>query len=71
MELPNDELVGLLGRIQSYEPSIYNNIVEAIFYKMKDSKELYEAVKLWLDDESTAIILIKILEIGILQMLLI
>ena len=71
MELPNDELVGLLGRIQSYEPSIYNNIVEAIFYKMKDSKELYEAVKLWLDDESTAIIKYGHIGNWALQMLLI
>ena len=28
---------------------------EVVFYKMKDSKELREAVRLWLVDESTAI----------------
>ena len=46
----------LRGLIQSYEPHIYNNIMRAIFYPMKDSDELREAVKLWLKNESTAII---------------
>ena len=36
------------------ETTIYNTMGD-LFYQMEDSKELREAVKLWLDDESTAI----------------
>ena len=55
MEPSNDELCSLLHNIHSYEPFIYNTIMGSVFYKMKDSNELREAVKLWLDNESTAI----------------
>ena len=51
-----DALRGLLSNILSYEPSIYNQIMRSVFYPMKDSGELREAVTLWLSDESTAII---------------
>ena len=51
----NYELICLLGKIHSYEPFIYNKIMISVFYKMKDSKELRKAVKLWLRDESKAI----------------
>jgi surface protein len=51
----NDELHALLSKIHSYEPNIYNQIMRSVFYQMEDSKELREAVKLWLDDESVAI----------------
>jgi hypothetical protein len=50
----NDALKNLSSKILSYEPSIYNNIMRCIFYPMKDSDELREAVKLWLTNESTA-----------------
>ena len=36
------------------ETTIYNTM-GGLIYQMEDSKELREAVKLWLDDESTAI----------------
>jgi len=55
MEPSNYELRGLLHKINSYEPNIYNTIMRSVFYPMKDSGELREAVKLWLTDESTAI----------------
>ena len=50
-----DALCTLLHKILSYEPNIYNTIMRAVFYPMKDSDELREAVKLWLGDESIAI----------------
>ena len=50
----NYVLHSLLRNIQSYEPNIYNTIIRAIFYQMKDSDELREVVKLWLNNESTA-----------------
>ena len=56
MEPLNDALRCLLGKIQSYEPNIYNKIMRSVFYLMKDSDELRKAVKLWLTDESKAII---------------
>ena len=56
MEPSNDELRSLLSNIISYEPNIYNQIMKYVFYPMKDSDELREAVRLWLDDESKAII---------------
>ena len=52
----NDALRCLLGKIHSYEPFIYNQIMRSVFYPMKDSNELAKAVKLWLNDESKAII---------------
>ena len=54
-EPSNDALRALLHKILSYEPFIYNNIMRAVFYPMKDSNELQEAVTLWLDDKSKAI----------------
>jgi len=54
MEPSTDALRGLLHKIHSYEPFMYNTIMRSVFYPMKDSKELREAVKLWLEDESTA-----------------
>ena len=51
----NDALRCLLHKIHSYEPFIYNTIMISIFYQMKDSEELREAVKLWLTNESKAI----------------
>ena len=56
MKPSNDELCTLLHKIHSYEPNIYNNIMRSVFYPMKDSEELRKAVKLWLDNESIAII---------------
>ena len=56
MEPSNDALRGLLHKIHSYEPNIYNTIIRNVFYQMKDSGELREAVALWLTNESTAII---------------
>ena len=50
----NDALRGLLHKIHSYEPNIYNTIIRIVFYKMKDSDELRKAVKLWLNNESKA-----------------
>jgi hypothetical protein len=47
-EIFNYEVMGLLHRIQSYEPNIYNYIMTLVFYKMKNSNELREAVKLWI-----------------------
>ena len=38
-----------------------------LIYQMEDSKELQEAVKLWLDDESTAITKYGHIGNGILQ----
>ena len=52
----NCALHALLRNIQSYEPFIYNQIMKSVFYPMKDSEELREAVKHWLRDESKAII---------------
>ncbi len=53
-EPSNDALCSLLHKILSYEPNIYNNIMRIVFYQMKDSKELREAVGLWLYKESIA-----------------
>ena len=55
IEPSNDALRGLLHKILSYEPNIYNHIMRSVFYPMKDSDELREAVKLWLTNESKAI----------------
>ena len=55
IEASNDALRYLLRNIHSYEPGLYNDIMRDVFYKMKDSDELREAVKLWLKDESKAI----------------
>ena len=54
MKPSNDALIRLLSMINSYEPFIYNNIMRSVFYPMKDSDELREAVALWLSDESKA-----------------
>ena len=56
MEPSNDALRGLLCNIHSYESELYNTIMRSVFYPMKDSDELREAVKLWLRDEFTAIL---------------
>ena len=56
IEHSNDELRCLLHKMHSYEPFIYNKIMRSIFYPMKDSEELREAVVLWLTNESKAII---------------
>ena len=53
-EPSNDALCTLLHKINEYEPGLYTDIMGSVFYKMKDSKELREAVKLWLTNESTA-----------------
>ena len=53
-EPSNVELRGLLHKINEYESGLYQIIVSRVFYKMKDSDELREAVKLWLTNESTA-----------------
>ena len=55
MKPSTDALRGLLHKILSYEPNIYNQIMSYVFYPMKDSNELREAAKLWLEDASTAI----------------
>ena len=51
----NYALYTLLHKIHSYEPNIYNTIMRSVFYQMKDSAELREAVKLWLDNASKAL----------------
>ena len=55
MEPSNEALRCLLHKINEYEPGLYNDIMRSVFYPMKDSNELREAVKLWLRDEFTAI----------------
>ena len=52
----NDDLRGLLHKINAYESGLYQIILSLVFYQMKDSEELREAVKLWLTNEFTAII---------------
>ena len=54
VKIADDELCSLLHKINAYEPFIYNHIMRSVFYPMKDSKELREAVKLWLNNESIA-----------------
>ena len=54
MKPSTDELRALLHKIHSYESELYNDIMRSVFYPMKDSKELREAVTLWLTNESTA-----------------
>jgi len=56
IEPSNDELCTILHKIHSYEPNIYNTIMRSVFYQMKDSNELREAVDLWLSDEYKVII---------------
>ena len=55
-EPSNDALCSLLHKILSYESNIYNTIMRAVFYPMKDSDELRDAVKLWINNESKAIL---------------
>ena len=55
-EPSNDELRYMVHKINDYEPGLYQIIKSLVFYPMKDSKELRKAVKLWLGDESKAII---------------
>ena len=55
VKIADDELCSLLHKINAYEPFIYNHIMISVFYPMKDSDELQEAITLWLDDESKAI----------------
>ena len=52
----NVKLKKLLNKINDYEACLYKIIKSLVFYQMKDSKELRKAVKLWLGDESKAII---------------
>jgi len=40
------ELKNLFNQIRNYEPSISDKIISLMHYKMKDSDELREAVKL-------------------------
>ena len=55
MKPSNDALRCLLHKINDYESGLYQNILSLVFYPMKDSDELREAVKLWLEVESIAI----------------
>ena len=55
MDPSNDELCSLLHKINDYESGLYQIILSLVFYPMKDSDELREAVTLWLRDESKAI----------------
>jgi len=54
-EHSNDVLRYLVHKINAYESGLYQIIVSLVFYPMKDSEELREAVKLWLGDKSKAI----------------
>jgi len=54
-EHSNDELHALLHKINEYESGLYQIILSLVFYPMKDSKELREAVSLWLTTKSKAI----------------
>ena len=54
MKPSNCELRALLNKINDYESGLYNDIMRSVFYQMKNSEELREAVKLWLDNESKA-----------------
>ena len=56
IEHSNDELCILLHKINAYEHGLYQIIKSLVFYPMKDSDELREAVELWLYKESKAII---------------
>ena len=49
------ELRALLHKINDYESGLYNDIMISVFYPMKNSDELREAVALWLTNESKAI----------------
>ena len=51
----NDELNRLIHKINDYEYALYQIIKSLVFYKMKDSNELREAVKLWINNESKAL----------------
>ena len=50
----NYDLNRLVHKINDYESGLYQIILSLVFYPMKDSDELREAVTLWLDEESTA-----------------
>ena len=52
IEHSNDELRYLVHKINEYESGLYQIIKSLVFYQMKDSKELREAVALWLANES-------------------
>ena len=54
IEPSNYELYKLLQRVQDYEYGLFDCIISFLCYKMNDSDELHEAVKLWLSDESKA-----------------
>ena len=54
MKPSNVVLRGLLYKINDYESGLYHIIKSLVFYPMKDSDELREAVALWLSDESKA-----------------
>jgi surface protein len=56
MEPSNDALCILLHKINEYESGLYQIILSLVFYPMKDSEELREVVKIWLEVESKAII---------------
>ena len=53
-EHSNDELRYIVHKITDYESGLYHIIKSLVFYPMKDSNELREAVALWSSDESTA-----------------
>ena len=56
MKPSNDALRCLLHKINEYESGLYQIILSLVFYPMKDSDELREAVALWSTNESKAII---------------
>ena len=51
----NYSLRFIVDKINAYEYGLYQIIKSLIFYKFKNSDELQEGVKLWLNNESTAI----------------
>ena len=55
IEYSNDELRYLVHKINAYESGLYQIIKSLVFYQMKDSDELREAVALWSTNESKAI----------------
>ena len=55
-EHSNNELRYLAHKINDYEYGLYQIIKSLVFYPMKDSNELREAVALWSSDEYKAII---------------
>ena len=54
IEPSKDTLIELLHKINAYESSLYHIIMRIVFYPMKDSEELREAVAFWLRNQSKA-----------------